>query len=97
MKDKTVIITGATKGMGFASSKRLLELGANVVMVYREDADTAKNVAKELQTYSKHILLLEADITNDNDRKVIVNNTLAKFTRIDVLVNNAGTSLAAIS
>jgi 3-oxoacyl-[acyl-carrier protein] reductase len=90
MKNKTVIVTGATKGMGLASSQRLLELGANVVMIYREDTKTAQYVEKELKNYSTQLVLLQADITNAHDRKKTIDKTLERFNRINVLVNNAG-------
>ncbi len=90
MKNKTIIVTGATKGMGFASAKGLLELGANVIMIYRSDAETAAKVAEDLKPYSDQMLLLQADITNADDRERIINESLTKFNRIDVLVNNAG-------
>ncbi|CAN5268368.1 glucose 1-dehydrogenase [soil metagenome] len=90
MKGKVVIVTGATKGMGFATSKCMLELGANVVMVYHSDMDTAKKVSENLSSYSNQMLLIQADITSAQDRERIVKETMSKFNRIDVLVNNAG-------
>ena len=90
MKDRVVIVTGATKGMGLASAKSLLELGANVVMVYRADTDAAKKVVNDLNAYFNQILLIQADITNAQDRQKIIDQTLLKFKKIDVLVNNAG-------
>ncbi|MCH9617659.1 MAG: putative oxidoreductase YohF [Chlamydiia bacterium] len=90
MKDKVVIVTGATKGMGFATAKHLLELGSKVVLVYRSDEKTAEAVASQLSSYSSNMLLLKADITNSLDRSRILDDTVATFGRIDVLVNNAG-------
>lgn len=90
MKNKTIIITGATKGMGLATAERFLELGANVAMVYRSDSENAKKIAHDLNSHKDHILLLQADISNADDRERIVNETLNKFSQIDVLVNNAG-------
>ena len=90
MKGKTFIITGATKGMGLATSKHVLELGANVTMVFRGDKDNAETIEKELVTFADRTLFLQADITNESDREVIVQRTLEKFSTIDVLVNNAG-------
>ncbi|OGT44768.1 MAG: hypothetical protein A3E82_08575 [Gammaproteobacteria bacterium RIFCSPHIGHO2_12_FULL_38_11] len=90
MKSKTIIVTGATKGMGFACSKRFLELDANVVMVYHSDITAAEHAEKDLFTYSNRILLLQANITVAQDRKKIIDATLNKFNHIDVLVNNAG-------
>jgi NAD(P)-dependent dehydrogenase (short-subunit alcohol dehydrogenase family) len=48
MKNKTVIVTGATKGLGLATSQHLLEQGAHVVLVYVQDTQHAKQVEKTL-------------------------------------------------
>lgn len=90
MNGKTVIVTGATKGMGLACSQRLLEHGANVVMVYRNDKANAEACVKKLSNFSNQLHLLQADITSAEDRQHIVDEALEKFSGIDVLVNNAG-------
>jgi 3-oxoacyl-[acyl-carrier protein] reductase len=90
LENKVVVVTGATKGMGLASSKSLLELGANVVMVYCRDTANAKQVEAKLASYAGQMLLLQADITKVEDRQRILALTLEKFKQIDVLVNNAG-------
>ena len=90
MKDKVLIITGATKGMGLAVSQHMLNLGAKVSMVYLNDEDNAKQVEAKLSKHQGHFQLIKADITNSNDRNKIVNDTIDAFTKIDVLVNNAG-------
>ncbi|OGT58957.1 MAG: hypothetical protein A3F43_04455 [Gammaproteobacteria bacterium RIFCSPHIGHO2_12_FULL_42_10] len=90
VKNKIVIITGATKGMGLASSKQLLNLGAKVVMIYRSDTENANQIEDELTDYKAHILLLKADITKASDRQRIIDETLLKFQEINVLINNAG-------
>lgn len=95
IKNKTFIVTGATKGMGFATSNKLLELGANVAMVYRGDQDNAEHQVAGLQDYAEQILLVQADITSADDRQRIVAETLAKFKQINVLVNNAGVAAKA--
>ena len=90
MKNKNVIITGATKGMGLATAKHLLRLGAKVTLVYSSDQQAAEKVSEELESYKGNILLLQADITDRDNRQRIVNQTIEKFGGIDVLVNNAG-------
>jgi NAD(P)-dependent dehydrogenase (short-subunit alcohol dehydrogenase family) len=90
LKNKVIIVTGATKGMGLASSQKLLEMGAKVVMVYFSDAENAKLIEKELSNYREQILFLKSDITKPEDRQRIVDETLRTFKEINVLVNNAG-------
>lgn len=90
VKDKVVIVTGATKGMGFSSSKQLLKMGAKVVMVYLSDIENAQKIEAELKDYHNQKLLLKADITKAEDRTRIITETLKIFQEINVLVNNAG-------
>ena len=87
---KVVVVTGATKGMGLATSKRLCLLGASVVMVYSRDTQAASTAQNELSDYSSQVLMLQADITDATARRCIVDETLKHFNKIDVLVNNAG-------
>lgn len=95
MQDKICIITGATKGMGYAMSEHFLSKGAKVVMVYGHDADRAAVCQKELGQYENNFLLLQADITDSNKRQFILYETLKQFQRVDVLVNNAGVAAKA--
>ncbi len=90
VKDKVVIVTGATKGMGLASSKQLLKMDAKVVMVYFSDIENARQIETELSDYHAQLLILKADITKSEDRKRIVDRTINTFQEINVLINNAG-------
>jgi NAD(P)-dependent dehydrogenase (short-subunit alcohol dehydrogenase family) len=90
LKNKVIIVTGATKGMGLASSKKLLAMGARVVMVYFSDTENANQVEKELSNYRERMLLLKSDITKPEDRLRVIDETLRAFKEINVLVNNAG-------
>jgi NAD(P)-dependent dehydrogenase (short-subunit alcohol dehydrogenase family) len=76
MKDKVLIITGATKGMGLAISKHMLYLGAKVIMVYLSDEENAYEVNQTLSEYKGNYKLLKADITTESDREHILNQTL---------------------
>ena len=90
VKNKVVIVTGGTKGMGLASSKQLLKMGANVVMVYHSDIENAQKIESDLDHYHEQMFLIKADITKAEDRLRIINDALKAFNEIDVLVNNAG-------
>lgn len=90
VKGKVVIVTGATKGMGLASSKQLLKMGAKVVMVYFRDIENATQVKAELEDYHAQLKIVKADITKSEDRQQIIDETINTFQEINVLVNNAG-------
>ena len=90
VKDKVIIVTGATKGMGLASSKQLLKMGAKVVMVYLSDSENAKLVRESLSEYHDKLLIIKADITKSEEREHIVNEAIGAFQEVNILVNNAG-------
>jgi NAD(P)-dependent dehydrogenase (short-subunit alcohol dehydrogenase family) len=87
---KTVIITGGSRGIGFAVSLRLARDGFNVVVVgKREEEDCRENLEK-LSKAGAETLYIRADVSLTEDRMRIVPETVSRFGAIDVLVNNAG-------
>ncbi len=86
MRDKVVIITGASTGIGAAAARQLVPLGAKVVITARS-RDKLDALAAELGDAA---LAVRADVTNAADVQRIVDETLARFGRIDVLFANAG-------
>ena len=86
---KSVVITGATGGLGRAAAQRFYDEGANIALVdlHQKDIDAL------LQTFdadSRRIIGIEADVSKDGDVKNYVNETMSVFGRIDTLFNNAG-------
>lgn len=87
---KVVLITGASSGIGADAARYLAELGASVSMVGRNEK-RLNDVAEEIiKAGSPKPLTIIADVTMDCDR--IVDETIKHFSRLDVLVNNAGIS-----
>lgn len=84
MLDKVVIITGGASGQGFAEAKLLATEGASVVITDISDGEAA---ARDL---GERGLFVKQDVSNAADWDHVVERTLAKFGRIDALVNNAG-------
>ncbi|CAH2233232.1 uncharacterized oxidoreductase SERP2049-like [Pararge aegeria] len=85
-KNKVVIVTGASSGIGAAVAEEFSAGGAKVVMVGRNEVKL-NNVAKRCNSP----LVIRADLTDDKDVQRIINETIDKFAQIDILVNNAGT------
>ena len=90
LKNKVFIVTGATKGMGYAISERLLHEGAKVVLVYRSDEKNAEECSKKLQKYKRDFILVQADVSDLRQHRSIIEKALNKFSVIHALVNNAG-------
>lgn len=89
MTDKVVIITGAAGLLGSQYAEGLSQAGANVVLVDKNYAGCMK-IAKSLRKkYSTSPLAIKLDLTNKNSIKNMVLKTVKKFSKIDVLINNA--------
>jgi NAD(P)-dependent dehydrogenase (short-subunit alcohol dehydrogenase family) len=89
---KTIIITGAAMGLGFAAAKELASMGANLTLVdYNEKSlqEAKKEINKEFP--SVKIITVVADVSNEDAVNNYVNETVKAFGRIDGLYNNAGT------
>lgn len=86
---QVVIVTGASAGIGEATARRLARAGAKVVVSARRQ-DRLDALARELDPSGANALAVAADITDDADRRRLVAAALARFGRIDALVNNAG-------
>jgi retinol dehydrogenase 14 len=89
---KTVLITGATSGIGLEASIALARMGARVVMVGRDPRKTAEKVG-EVRSRSGSTLVdsLLCDLASQAQVRALAESFLAKYDRLDVLVNNAGT------
>ncbi|KAL0867460.1 hypothetical protein ABMA27_008247 [Loxostege sticticalis] len=83
--NKVVIVTGASSGIGAATAVAFGKEGASVVLVGRNE-QRLQQVAEQCAG----ALVVKADVSNEDDAKRIIDNTLERFGKIDVLVNNAG-------
>jgi NAD(P)-dependent dehydrogenase (short-subunit alcohol dehydrogenase family) len=91
LQDKITLITGSGSGIGKASALRFAQEGATVIV---NDLDAAKGgeTAAEISATGGKAAFIQADVTNPDSVKAMVDEALAKFGRIDVLFNNAGIS-----
>jgi len=93
-RDKVVIVTGASSGIGLASARLFGSLGAKVVMAARS-IDKLRELAPSVAGPDK-VLCLRTDVTKEDDCRAMVEAAVERFGRIDVLVNNAGISMRAM-
>ena len=87
-KDKTVIITGAGRGLGKRLAERFGEEGANVVVAARTEEDI-KNVAENINTGNGKAIPVSVDVSCEEAVKKLIKKTVSSFGRIDILINNA--------
>lgn len=87
---KVALITGATKGIGKEIAYMLAEQGYDISINYRTLKPELELYKAELEKKSINCILVKGDVSNYNDCKNIVEETIDKFGKIDVLINNAG-------
>ena len=94
-KDRVAIITGSSAGLGVQMAKALASKGCNIVAIARRE-ELVKQVAQEIaDEFGVKTLGIKCDITNTEDIKNVVKETLNEFGKIDILINNAGTGAVA--
>ncbi len=94
-RDKVVIVTGASSGIGLASAKLFGSLGARVVLAARS-LDKLLALAPEVSPDPGKVLCIKTDVSIEEDCRLMVEKTVSTFGRIDILVNNAGLSMRAM-
>lgn len=87
---KTAIVTGGTRGIGYAIAKRLGKDGFAMVITGTKPASESLQVIGQLEREGIQVRYIQADIANSHDRIHLVEETVRIYGRIDVLVNNAG-------
>ncbi|HUL31899.1 MAG TPA: 3-oxoacyl-[acyl-carrier-protein] reductase [Thermodesulfobacteriota bacterium] len=90
LENQVAIVTGGTKGIGKAISLLLAEQGAKVFANFSKDAKAAEDLEKEVKSKGLSLGLLKADVTQFDQVKAMVEETFARYGRIDILVNNVG-------
>lgn len=91
---KTAIVTGGGRGLGQQIAEALAEAGANVVLCSRK-VEACQEIAGQLAGLGVRTLALPCDITNPDDVKNVVSETISTFGTIDILVNNSGATWGA--
>lgn len=89
MENKTVLITGASRGIGRVISQEFAKLKYNIVINYRNE-ETIKEVEEELKALGGNVVKVRGDISNIEDVEYIVKKAIEEFGQIDILINNAG-------
>jgi len=95
MKDKVVIITGGSSGIGKALAFAFGKSGSKVVITGRNE-ERLNNVGYELDGMKIEHLCLNLDVSKETDNDLLVDQTIKAFGKIDILINNAGISMRAL-
>jgi len=88
MSEKTVLVSGSTRGIGLAIAQKFSGLNANVVIT--GTTDRVFTVAEELKNTGGCVVAVKADVTRYEDAERMVNTAVDRFGKLDILINNAG-------
>jgi 2-deoxy-D-gluconate 3-dehydrogenase len=92
LTDRVAIVTGGNGGIGLGMARGLVTAGAAVVVAARDEAKSAEAV-RELESLGARAVAVRVDVTEAASCRAMVQATLDRFGRLDVLVNNAGTNI----
>lgn len=92
MLDKVAIVTGSSRGIGRAIAIRLASEGAKVVVNYLSNQTAADEVVAEIRSRGSEAIGLQADVSQFDQAKALIEGAKAEYGRLDILVNNAGTT-----
>lgn len=95
MKNKVVVITGASSGIGKALAFEFAALGAKLVIAARNQ-EKLKKIEEELSSKQYDVLTVATDVSIENDCKILIERSIEKYGAIDILINNAGISMRAL-
>ena len=93
LKDKNVIITGASRGIGKGILELFVKNGANVAFSYIGDSDQAKSIEADFLNHKQKVVSYMSDASNFEQSQKLIDDVLNDFGSIDVLVNNAGITI----
>lgn len=90
LKTKVAVITGGSRGIGRAICLRLAQSGADIVVNYATQRETAHQVSREVEKVGRKVLVCQANVALTKEAQRLIEETVASFDKIDILVNNAG-------
>jgi 3-oxoacyl-[acyl-carrier protein] reductase len=94
---KVCLVTGASRGIGAAVARGLGGCGANVAVHYRSGRTEAEQVAADVERSGGKALLIQGDLAERGTADRLVAETVARFGRLDILINNAGDQISRVN
>lgn len=90
LQGKVAVVTGSSKGIGAEIAKALAKQGAYVVVNYNSSSAGAEKVVEEIESNGGTAIAVKANVSNLEDAKSLIEQTIAQYGKVDILVNNAG-------
>lgn len=91
LKERTALVTGASRGIGRACALRLAEAGADVIINYVSSQAAAKEIAEQIQSLGRRAAIVKADVSEPEDVKAMLEFIQDRFGRLNIVVSNAAT------
>jgi 3-oxoacyl-[acyl-carrier protein] reductase len=91
LQGKIAVISGASRGIGRATALLLAQNGANVAVNYLHNKEEAEKVVAKIQQLGREAILVQGNVCETKAAEAVINATIQKWGRIDILVSNAGT------
>lgn len=92
-KDKVVLVTGSSRGIGRSIAVRFAKNGANVIINYKSNETEAQAITEIISSYGNECMCIQADVSKEKDVKKMITTIIEKYGHIDILVNNAGIAI----
>lgn len=96
MEKKTVLVTGASRGIGAATARVFARAGYGVAIQYHRSEEAALALARELRAAGGEVLTVRADVSDPEQVDRMIDNVLDKFCQLDILICNAGVARQAL-
>lgn len=90
IREKVVLITGASRGIGARIAYELAKEGAYVIINYNKNREKAESLLAQISAFNENCMCLKADVTNQEEVRQMRKQILKRYHKIDVLINNAG-------
>jgi len=90
LEGKTALITGSSRGIGKGIAIKMAKEGANIIVNYFSNSIAANRTVEEIKTIGVKTVALQADVSNSEEVRCMIEKSIQQFGRIDILVNNAG-------
>jgi 3-oxoacyl-[acyl-carrier protein] reductase len=97
LRNKVAVITGSARGIGSAIAERYAKLGANIVVNYSRDRESAEKVVSHLKELNVKAIAVQADVARVEEVRRLFETAKASFGKIDIIVANAGVELPGVS
>ncbi len=90
LNNKTVVVTGGSRGIGKGIALKMAEAGADVAILYKSNHEYAEETVNDIQKMGRKAIKFSVDVSNKDEVNQVMDEVIASFGKVDIFVNNAG-------